>query len=86
MIKRLKRAIRKWLGLGDMFVGVDLGIKDESCVVVVSRLKDGRVKIMDVRFGNLRELHAFLRQTQHRYGIPNRDIIVDKPLSVDFRL
>lgn len=82
MIKWLKNKIRRWLGLGEMFIGVDVGIKDESCVVVVSRLRDGQVRIMDVRFGTIEELKRFVKTTQSRYGISNRGVIVDAPFDV----
>ena len=83
---RLVNKIRKWLGFDDMFIGVDVGIKDESCVIVVSRLKGGQIRIEDVRFGSYAELRSFIKLTQLRYGIQNRDIVIDKPMGVDFRL
>lgn len=78
----LVRKIRKWLGLSDVFMGVDVGIKDESCIIVVSKLKGGQIRIEDVRFGNYQELRAFIKLTQYRYGIQNRDIVCDMPVGL----
>jgi len=82
LISRLKNRIRKWLGFDDMFIGVDVGLKDESCVILVSRQKGGQIRIIDARFGNYAELNAFVKQTQARYGIPNNSVVWDVPYSM----
>jgi len=86
LINKLKNRIRKWLGLGDMFIGVDVGLTDESCVIVVSRYKHGQIRIMDVRFGSYTELDAFVKQTQARYGIPNNAVVWDVPPAMRIEL
>jgi len=86
LISKLKNKIRKWLGFDDMFIGVDVGITDESCVIVVSKQKGGQIRIMDVRFGSYGELNAFVKQTQARYGIPNNSVVWDVPYSMRIEL
>lgn len=80
IIQKLKNRVRRWLGLSDMFMGVDVGIKDESCIVIVSRLKGGQVRIIDCRLGNYVEIQRLVKELQARYGIYNRNVIVDRPL------
>ena len=46
-INKPKKAIRKWFGLGDIFIGVDIGIKDESCAMVVLKQKGGQIRILE---------------------------------------
>ena len=77
---KIKQIIRRWLGLGNMFIGVDVGIKDETCVIICSKLNGGQIRICDIRFGNYTELKAFISEVQHRYGIPDRDVICDMPM------
>jgi hypothetical protein len=79
---KIKRAIRRWLGLGEAFIGVDMGFRDESCVVVVSRLGGGAVRIMDVSFGSQIEIDRFVKECQARYSIPDKDIFWDYPPSM----
>jgi len=81
LILKLKQKIRRWLGFGDMFIGVDVGIKCESCVIVVSKLNEGQIRIIDVKFGDYCELKSFIKQIQRRYAIPDRDIVCDMPMS-----
>lgn len=71
--------VRKWLGLGEMFTGVDVGTHDQTTIVICSRLGDGRIKIIDTRFHSLRELESAIRDMQGRYGIHDSDIIADLP-------
>ena len=75
----LRRKVRKWLGLGETFIGVDLALHGQSCIVVCSRLQDGRMKIIDTHFNNIREMEELVRHLQHRWGVPDRDTIVDGP-------
>lgn len=82
----LRNLIRKWLGFDNMFIGVDIGIKDESCVIIVSRLKGGQIRIMDMRFGDIKELKYFIRSVQRHYAIPDKNIISDTPLGMNLRL
>ena len=74
---KLKRLIRRWLGLGEAFIGVDVGIRDQSCIVVVSRLNNGAVRIIDCRFESIREMENLIRVLQQRYGVSDRDTITD---------
>ena len=76
---KLKRLVRRWLGLGESFIGVDMGYRDQSCVVVVSRLNNGAVRIIDCRFESVREMENLVRVLQQRYGIPNKSTFVDMP-------
>lgn len=80
IINKLKQRIRKWLGFGEMFIGIDVGIKDETCVIICSKLNGGQIKIEDIKFGSYTELKAFIREIQQRYGIPDKDIICDMPM------
>lgn len=76
----LKSKIRKWLGLGEAFIGVDVGVRDESCIVVASKLNDGTVRIIDARFGSWIEIERFVKECQERYGVPHRDTLFDYPV------
>lgn len=80
LIIKIKQRIRKWLGFGEMFIGVDVGIKDETCIIICSKLNNGQIRILDIRFGNYGELKEFIKEVQQRYGIPDRDIICDMPM------
>lgn len=89
-MKRIKiwivNKLRGWLGFDKMFMGVDVGIKDESCVIICSKLGEGEIRIEDVRFGSIKELEFFIKRTQARYGILNRDVIIDKPRSMKLKI
>ena len=77
---KLKRLVRRWLGLGEAFIGVDVGIKDQSCVVVVSRLNNGSVRIIDCQFESIREMENLVHSLQQKYGVSDRDTIADMPM------
>ncbi len=79
---KLKRLVRRWLGLGEAFIGVDVGVRDQSCVVVVSRLNNGAVRIIDCRFESVREIESLVRSLQQRYGISSRDTFADVPMGM----
>jgi len=76
---RLKRKIRKWLGLGEAFIGVDVGIHDQTCIVICSRLNNGVVRIIDTHFASYLELHSFIKEMQSRFAIRDTDIFWDAP-------
>lgn len=82
---KIKRAVRKWLGLGESFIGVDMGVHDQSCIVVVSRLNDGSVRIVDARFNSQMEIERFIKECQARYGIPDKDVFRDVPYGMKRR-
>lgn len=79
-IIKLKNRIRKWLGIGNMFMGVDVGIADDTTCVIVSKLNKGRVEIIDMHIGTASELKEFIQLCKSRYGILNRDIVMDTPI------
>lgn len=79
LIMKLKRGIRKWLGLGESFIGVDMGYRDQSCIVVVSRLNNGQVRIIDCRFESMVEMEHLVHDIQQRYGISERETFRDYP-------
>jgi len=78
---KLKWKIRKWLGLGETFIGVDMAAshRDQSCVVVVSRLNNGSVRIIDCKFENVLEMNRLVRYLQQRYGVSSRETFADMP-------
>lgn len=76
---KLRQVARKWLGLDESFMGVDLGFRDQSCIVIISRLKDGQVRIIDARFDSVLEIEHLVRELQYRYGIPDRNVFRDYP-------
>ncbi len=82
---KLQRRFRQWLGLGDAFMGVDIGFRDQSAIVVVSRLNDGTVKIIDCKFGSIVEIERLAAELQGRYGILRENIVRDYPLSARSR-
>ena len=75
----IKNKIRKWLGLSEMFMGVDLGYRDESCIIICSRLKGGQVRIIDTRFGNYTEMEKKVKILQAQYSIADNNVTIDKP-------
>ena len=80
-IMRLRWKIRKWLGLGEIFIGVDMAVsrRDQSCVVVISRLNGGSVRIIDCQFENVHEMNRLVRELQQRYGVSSKETFVDMP-------
>ena len=78
---KIKRAVRKWLGLGEAFMGVDMAAssRDQSCIVIVSRLNGGTVRIIDCRFVSVRDIEHLVQSLQQHYGIPNGAINWDIP-------
>ncbi len=77
----LVRLIRRWLGLGESFIGIDLGMH-EATIVIVSRLKDGQVRIIDTKFNNYREFEEVVHRLQRQYGIRNHEVFVDRPRGI----
>ena len=75
----LRKKMRTWLGLGDIFMGVDVGMRDQSCIVIVSRAGTGYVKIIRTYFPNMMEVDRMVRELQARYGIKELDTIFDAP-------
>ena len=78
---KLRWKIRKWLGLGEQFMGVDVSAnhREQSCIVIVSRLNNGSVRIIDCQFENVVEMEQLVRGLQEQYGIPDRQVFVDLP-------
>ncbi|MDD5458872.1 MAG: hypothetical protein PHF37_05740 [Phycisphaerae bacterium] len=80
----LRQKIRKWLGLGEMFMGVDVGMKDNSCIIICSRLGGGRIKIIDVHYSDRFELEKEIKYLQAKYDIAKSQIIADMPYGERF--
>lgn len=76
---KLKYLIRRWLGLGETFIGVDLGMRDQSAIVIVSRLNGGSVRIIDAYFDNQMDMERLVKELQQRYGVNARDVFRDYP-------
>ncbi len=79
MFSKIKRAVRRWLGLGEMFMGVDAGMRDQSCIVIISRLNGGSVRIIDAKFENIRDIERLTKDLQAHYGIPDKQVFKDYP-------
>jgi len=82
----IKNKIRKWLGLGEIFMGIDIGSgrKDHSVIVIASKLGNGQVRIIDARFDSVREIEKLTRELKQRYDIPNENIYSDAPWNFKF--
>jgi len=78
MLKWIRKITRRFLGLDDLFMGVDIGIRDNSCIVICSK-SHNRVKIIDTRVVTIYELEKQIQEIQKYYGIPNNHVITDKP-------
>jgi len=79
-LQRIKIAIRRWLGLDETILGVDFGAgKDESCIVVASRLRNGTVRIIDAKFGSMEEVERFVKECQARYNVSEKQTFRDYP-------
>ena len=79
LIIKVKQKIRHWLGLGEMFIGVDVGYKSDTTIIIVSRLHGGHIKIIDIHPTDFKDLHSLIKELQMRYGISNRGVICDWP-------
>lgn len=74
----IRNKIRNWLGLGEMFIGVDVGLRDQSCIIICSRLNNGTIRIIDNYFPNLRELEHFVKECKQRYGVKDHNVFWDR--------
>ena len=83
MKRWLRNKVREWLGLGEMFMGVDVEMRDQSCIVVVSKAGNGYVKVIRSYFPNLIEVDRAVREIQARYGIDERHTIIDAPMEYE---
>jgi hypothetical protein len=81
LIWKLRNRIRRWLGIGELFMGVDISgnQRDQSAIVIVSRLRGGSVRIIDTHFPSIGEVDRLVKELQHRYGISYKDIYLDAP-------
>jgi hypothetical protein len=77
--KRLRQAARRWLGLEDIYMGVDFGYRDVSSVVIMSKTGTGIIKVVECRFGNIMEVEQLAKELQMRYGISERNTFEDYP-------
>lgn len=62
-------------------IGVDTNFHDQSLIIVVSRLKDGQIRLIPVRFQNLRELEDFVSGIRQEFG-PKSDVLYDLPFGM----
>jgi len=58
-------------------IGVDVGIKDQTAIVIATKLNGGYVKIIDTRLGTYEELKCLISEMELRYG---SKAVVDVPL------
>lgn len=81
---KLRNIIRRWLGLGELFMGVDISgsQKDQSTIVIVSRLNGGSVRIISSYFGSIQEIENLTKELKNRYGISYQNIYEDWPLGM----
>lgn len=57
---------------------VDCNLREESTVVVISHLKEGRVYIRSVVFENLLNLEQFVKETENKFS-PRPENVWDMP-------
>ena len=82
-MRRLRRALRRWLGIADIAgeverlselyanlasIGVDVHFKEPHMILIYSRLNGGQLRHIDVRLENLRELEELVRHLRREYG------------------
>lgn len=79
---KLKRKIRKWLGLDDIFMGIDIGCNNETKIIIVSKLHGGHIKIIDIYPENFKHLRLLIDELQIKYGIHKSNVIYDKPVGM----
>lgn len=84
LMRRLRNAIRKWLGIGEIFMGVDVSgsQRDQSCIIIVSKLGNGSVRIIDSHFSSISEIEHLVKHLQQSYGIPYHNIYKDIPKGI----
>ena len=75
---KIRQICRDWLGIDKPIVGIDIGIR-QSCIVIISHLDGGRVKIIDTHFNNTQELNETIRALSKRFTIKPYDPILDRP-------
>jgi hypothetical protein len=77
--KKLRQIVRKWLGLEDIYMGVDFGYRDLSSIVILSKTGTGIIKVVECRFGSIVEVESLAKELQIRYGISQRNTFKDYP-------
>lgn len=78
IIDAIRTKLRAFLGLEEMFMGVDVGLNgDESCMVIASNIGSGRVKIISCKFSDMRQVESVIQEMKQRYGIRNDRIYGD---------
>lgn len=83
LVTNFRKFIRAWLGLDDIYMGVDFGYKDRSSIIIMSKSGKGIIKIVDCEFGSIVEVERLAHELQLRYGISDRNVFKDRPY--DFR-
>ena len=82
----LKTKIRAWLGITDppVFMGVDLGYKDYSAIVVIKRLPGGDRAIVEIHnfppSRHWEEIQDTVRSLAMHYGVHPKNIYEDRPM------
>ena len=79
IMNKLRQYIRKWLGLDDIYMGVDIGHKDRSSIIIMSKSGSGIIKVVDCEFGSIMDVERLAHELQLRYGISNRNVFKDYP-------
>lgn len=62
-------------------MGIDPGFRDDSMIIIMSRLNGGKVKVIDAHVDNLKDLRHLIEALEKEYGARDRDrYYVDRPL------
>ena len=62
-------------------IGIDVNIKGQSAIIVMSKINGGQVRFIDTHFESLAELEALVEDLNYRYCSHN-NLVIDAPLDV----
>ena len=70
----IKKPIKKWLGIDKlekgMFMGVDVGYRTSSTVIITSHVAGGQIRIIDLRKNlTINELNELVKVLREKYKI-----------------
>ena len=58
-------------------IGVDVNFTSQTRIIIISKIKDGYIKTIDLHFKSFLELQRYAEELKERYG--TEDVIWDAP-------
>jgi hypothetical protein len=86
-MKAIRKFLKEWLGVTALenekyVLAADVGFKEQTCIVVCRKRKNGQDMVEIVHFpaqADLSEIEARIMDLSHKYGIKNKNRFVDGP-------